>query len=100
MDKRLSVELGRIFTEEIQKVFDREIAEADFMPQGDYDSCLERAQDMVAVANSRATGVLGIAIAKHREKDHGEDRSAERDSLVKEVTQEDASIGLMSWWNP
>lgn len=96
---KLSDELGRIIAEEFQAVFDREVQDADFMPQGDFVSCQERANAMLGHATQRAAKVLAIAIAAHRQEKHSEDRSIEMESLTASVSDEDVSVGVRSWWN-
>lgn len=98
--KRLSDELARIFGEEMQALVEKEGANPSFMPQEDYPSCQARADAGIALAVQRPAKILALAIAKHRKESHGEERSAEMEELVNQMTQEDASIGVTSWWNP
>lgn len=97
--KRLSDELAQLFQKEIQAIFLAEIAEKDFMPQSDYENCFARAEDIVDTASVSVKRALALAIAKHREEKHNEDRSAEREELIALMTSEEQSVGLMSWWN-
>lgn len=97
--KRLSDELARVFGEEIQALIEKETADPSFMPQEDYPSCRARAEAGIALAVQRSARILALAIAKHRKESHGEERSSEMDELVSQMTPEDASIGVTSWWN-
>ena len=96
---KLSKELARMVEEDLQDIFKNEIADDQFMPQADYNSCLERAEDMISAATNRATQVLALAIIKHREEKHKEDRKLEKEEIIELLHDEDVSVGLMSWWN-
>ena len=97
--KRLSDELARVFGEEMQALVEKELKDPGFMPQEDYPTCRARADAGIALAVRRPARILALAIAKHRKENHGEERSVEMEELVSQMTPEDASIGLTSWWN-
>ena len=99
MGKQLDKELGRIFAEEMAKVVKREIEEPDYLRQEDYDSCEDRAVAMIYDAIPRVRDVLTLAIAKHRQVKHEEDRNDEVERVSANLDPEDVSVGLMSFWN-
>ena len=100
---KLPHELGKIFEEEIGKIIQREIDDADYLPQSDFEDsktpCTDRADHMILDALPAVVNTLGLAVAKHRKENHGEDTTAEMDTLAMDLTDEQQQIGKRSWWN-
>lgn len=101
MDK-LSTELAKIFEAEIEKVIQKEINDLDYLPQSDFtDSktpCTDRADHMILDALPAVVNTLGLAVAKHRKENHGEDTTAEMDTLAIDLTDGQKVVGIMAWW--
>lgn len=95
----LSQEIGKRFEDDLQQIIQKEIADPEFLPQEDFSNCEMRALAMIRAAETRAIKMLTIAIAKHRIKDHGEDRQAEIDAASIDLEQDDISVAVMGWWN-
>lgn len=95
----LSHEVGKRFTEDLKQIIQKEIADPEFLPQEDFSNCEMRALAMIRAAETRAIKMMTIAIAKHRIKDHGEDRQNEIDEASIGLEQDDISVAVMSWWN-
>jgi len=100
MAKDLAQEFGRLCEREFRKVLDMERDVPEYMRQEDFETCEERAVAMISEALKVPTKVVTMTFAKHRmgEK-HNEDRQAELDKAADGLDPEDASIGLMSFWN-
>lgn len=99
--------LVRQFDEELKKVMDREAAEPGYLPQDDFNTCLERSSAAMAIASERPRKTLALATAYHRSlpveaEGHGEDRSEEITELVEsdEITTEDNKFAKKAWWAP
>ena len=99
---KLSHELAKIFEAEIEKVIEKEINDPDYLPQSDFaDSktpCTDRADRMILDALPAIVNTLGVAIAKHRKEQHGEDTSIEMEALSLDLTDEQQEVGVMAWW--
>ena len=95
----LSQKIGERFTEDLEAIIKKEIDDPDFMPQSKYSNCSHRAGAMIDAATARAKKMMTIAIAKHRQDGHSEDRQQEIDEASIGLEQEDVSVAVMSWWN-
>lgn len=94
--------LVETFREDLTEVFKKESLEKDFLPQEEFESCLRRAEAGIDIATTRAKRILGMSIAKHRSKGHGDDTSeeiTELSSLMTEEDQEKANAKSSYWFN-
>jgi hypothetical protein len=94
---KLSKKLAKKFETEFEKVFEKEKAEKDFLKQGDFQSCRDRAAAGIIKAIEPIITDLGYCIAVHREKEHGDDTLGEQVILLEDGA--DPEMGTMSWWN-
>jgi hypothetical protein len=96
---KLSHELGKIFEQGIEKVIQMEIDDPDYLPQRNYDTCEQRAEDMVKDACVSVIKTLALSIATHRNEKHDENHNAEIGELSIDLSPEEIEIGTRSWWN-
>lgn len=94
----LSETLGKIFTEEIQKTIDMEIINHEHLKQESFDSCGARSHAMMYNAVKRVEKILTMAIIEHREKNHEEERTEEKQIVSFGMDEEDLQISTQSWW--
>jgi hypothetical protein len=96
---KLQHELAKILEDELGKEFQREVDNAEYKPQADYIDCSERANDLLNGAFGRVTKTLTLAIIKHREDAHEENREDERKLVESEMEVEDIPVAsTKSWW--
>ena len=93
---KLSTKLAQIFEEEVEKVIRAEESSPEYLPQEQFASCRERAEAGLRIAMKPVADYLTGAIAYHREKFHGEDRSEELAAVSKDTIGE---VSVQSWWN-
>lgn len=89
--------LSEIFETEIQAVIDKEKVEKDFLKQEDFYCCRDRAEEGVSLAMQKVIDTLGLAIAVHREKEHGDDTMAEQATLLQAGAEPE--VATRAWWN-
>jgi hypothetical protein len=96
---KLQHELSKILEDELTKEFDKEVNNADYKPQHLYADCNERANDLLSGAFDRVTKTLTLAIIKHREEAHEENRADERKLIESEMVAEDKATAVAyKWW--
>lgn len=85
------------FRDDLTKVIEKEVKE-NHLPQGKFSSCLERASAGIDEATKGVKKTLALAIALHREKEHGEDTMEEQAVLLADESTS-ATIGTLGYWN-
>lgn len=96
---KLNEVLAKAFSEELEKVGKKEIDEKDYLPQEDFESCMERAQAMIFDALPRVENMLALAIAIHRHDAHGEDTVEEVKITSEALAVEDVeAVSANIWW--
>lgn len=95
---KLYVVLAWVFFKELRKEFKKEEAEAEYQDQKDFVCCMDRALSMLDNALVKVKSIFALAIAFHREKEHGEKHEEEIVSLTKELEPKDIKLAARSWW--
>lgn len=98
---KLSHFIAKQFEDELERLFQKEKTEPDFMHQDNYESCKERAMDWLETAFygmvEQASNDVGYSIAVHREKEHGDDTMEEQAALL--AAGADAEVSTRAWWS-
>lgn len=92
----LQNELSKMFKEDLKAVFKKEQGDKKYLPQKDFDCCYDRAEAGIKAACERVTRTLAMAIAKHREEEHGDDTAAEQESLTAEMGSYENKVSTQS----
>lgn len=95
---KLSHELAKVFEEEFENVMQKEIDNPDYLPQEDFETCLDRAIAMTSAAMVVPNRMLGVAIAVHRHDKHGDDTAKEIGEVAEGLTTEQLEAATMGWW--
>ncbi len=97
-----STSLAEVLTKEFKKgiveVLEREEAESYYMPQSDFKDCKERASAMIDAGTPAAKNVLELAIIKHREDKHFENRETEEVNLKSVMTDSQIKSASRGFW--
>ena len=96
---KLSHELGKIFEAEMDAVIQKEIDDPDYLPQGDFETCEERASAMAKDACVALIKTLALSIGTHRNDKHDEDHNAEIEELSISLSSEQIKVGTRGWWS-
>lgn len=95
---KLSYELGKIFEQEFTKVIQKEIDDPNYLPQEDFENCMDRAKAMLADAMPSIEKVLAGAIATHRIEHHKEPREEELKVYQENLEPEQLQVTVQGWW--
>ena len=91
-----------IFAEELRKIFAREDKDPKYMNKT-WLGCRFRAWFAILVAFNKSFGrmvkVLALAIAKHRQEKHGENKLRTQISLEKKMSEQDIATASSRAWN-
>lgn len=99
MKMKLSEALSGVIEEEFQNDIQKEASENEYLPQSAFKDCSSRADAMMYNGIARAKKIYALAILTHRERDHGEIHSEERDNLISTMSTEDIiTAETRGWW--
>lgn len=96
--KRNAKKLSKVFYKELLIVLEKEEKENHFLNQDSYKTCLERASEGIDIATEQVKKIAGLDTAKHRQSNHGENRSTEIQSLTNDVKLEYKENKERAWW--
>ncbi len=92
-------EVVEIFGQELDAVIQREISEPAYMNADDFVNCEERGNAMIDAATVRVKKIMGLAIAKHRREEHGENTDGDMQLLSASLSEKDIEIAFRGWWH-
>lgn len=92
-------ECGKIYTRELRKDFDMEIANDHYLPQQAFKSCAARAKGLQHAAQVAVDNFTSLCILLHREEINSEQREDEKTILVASMESEDVTTATSyGWW--
>ena len=95
---KLAHEIAKVFEKDLEDVFQKEIADKDYLNHEDFNNSLDRAEAILEAAAETAKKMLAVSIAKHRKDKHGEDTEAEIDKYAEDLEPEQLEVSLQAWW--
>lgn len=96
---KLAVKLATMFFKEFYRVSKEEIDNPNLFPQGNFKNCTERSRCIIAVVVNKIINYYATTIAQHREDEHGENHSDEKEELsTKLTTSEYESATTRGFW--
>lgn len=90
--------LAKMFLVEIYKESVRELEDKRAYPQSNYNSCLDRAIDIVKTACEKVVIFYGYSIAVHRQNFHFENRYDEIEALGHSLTTKQKKVAGRGFW--
>lgn len=91
---------SEIYTRELQKDHNREIAEDNYMPQQAFSSCMGRAKGLSHNAERAVDNFRALCILLHREKTTDEKYNDEKEILIASMPIEDIKLAeARAWWH-
>lgn len=98
---QLVIKMGFMIMQDFFRYSIMELRIKDLFHMSDYDTCLERATDILKKSIERALKFYALAIANHRAgKDHQEDRAEEIKVLEADeiLNEREVKAATRGWW--
>lgn len=95
---KLSLTMAVMFFKEFYKESKREVKDSESYPQCNYDTCIERAMDILSSAFKKVSNYYALTIAVHREEFHNENRQEEIKEVSTELTEKEQSSATRGFW--
>lgn len=94
---------ARIFAIELEKVYQKEKGNPEFLNQEDFKTLRERAQAAVDIVVEQVVVKLALDIGSHREKEHGDSQFEKEQTELLSMLNEEYNITseeVAVWWYP